>query len=133
MAAQKEAKRYGLRLTLPGAPATPHTVQGVNGYFWPDRATPVGGPGELSLESARKIDAAEGAPLELVEITDKAAEQYVADLAAFRAANGRHLAEAARQGGAEGQVARDEIAATQPTPAAVAAGETTADADRGGQ
>lgn len=126
MAAQKEAKRYGLRLTLPGAPATPHTVQGMNGYFWPDRATPVGGPGELSLESARKVDAAEGAPLELVEITDKQAAEYAAHLAAFRAANGRHLAEAARQGGAEGQIARDELAATQPAPA----GPTTADADK---
>lgn len=126
MATAKEAKRYGLRLTLPGAPATPHTVQGVNGYFWPDRATPVGGPGELSLESARKVDAAEGAPLELVEITDKQAAEYAAHLAAFRAANGRHLAEAARQGGAEGQIARDELAATQPAPA----GPTTADADK---
>lgn len=115
MATKTEAKRMGLRLSLPGAPATPHTVAGLNGYYWPNKATPVGGPGELTLELARKLDADKGVHLELVEISESEAAQYQADLDEFRKANGRHLAEAARQGGAEGQIARDEMKAAGAT------------------
>lgn len=61
-------KRHGLRLTLPGAPTTPHTVPGVAGYYRPDIATPVGGEGELTLEAARKLAADESIELELVEL-----------------------------------------------------------------
>lgn len=72
MAAKKEAKHYGLRLTLPGAPTGPehpgHHVMGVPGAYWPDRPTPVGGPGEISLDKARELDRGH-VDLELVEMT----------------------------------------------------------------
>lgn len=122
MAARSEAKRYGLRLALPGAPNTPHTVAGLQGYYWPSMATPVGAPGELPLEVARKAAADEGVHLELVEITEAQAQQAIATLAQFRKDNGRHLAEAVKAGGAEGQIARDEIAQTRGA-ALVAAAE----------
>lgn len=110
MAASKEAKRYGLRLTLPGAPNTPHTIAGLQGYYWPTMATPVGEAGELPLEVARKAAADPGVFLELVDITDADAQVNKQALDAFRAEHGRYLAEAVKAGGAEGQIARDEIA-----------------------
>jgi hypothetical protein len=77
----------GLRLTLGGAPATPHVVPGV-GIFRPDIGTPVGGEGELTLAEAKKLAADESIPLELVDLEDEAAarEQVQADLAALRQA-----------------------------------------------
>lgn len=110
MAPRTEAKRSGLLFTLPGAPHTYHTVQGVLGYFHPDRPTPVGGPGEISLEVARKLAADEGVHLELVEISAAQAEQSAAALREHRKAAGRFIAEAVRIGGAEGQIAREELA-----------------------
>lgn len=72
-------KRYGLCLTLGGAPNTPHTVPGLPGYFRPDIPTPVGGDGQMSLEDA-KAAAASCDVLELVEVEDVAkAEQVAAD------------------------------------------------------
>ena len=64
------AKRYGLLLTLGGAPNTPHTVQGLPGYYRPDIPTPVGGDGELSLEAAREA-AKNNDDLKLVELSGK--------------------------------------------------------------
>lgn len=61
-------KRYGLRLTLPGAPNTPHVVGDLPGHYRPDVPTPVGGPGEVSVEAARQLAEPAGVPLELVEI-----------------------------------------------------------------
>lgn len=111
MAAPREAtKRLGLKLTLPGAPRTYHTVQGVLGYFHPDRPTPVGGPGELSLEVARKLDKAPGVHLELVEMSAAEADEAAAAIRQHRKDGGRYIAEAVRVGGAEGQIARDEMA-----------------------
>jgi hypothetical protein len=46
-------KRYGLVLTLEGAPGTPHTIPGLPGYFRADVPTPVGGENELSLDAAK--------------------------------------------------------------------------------
>ena len=112
MAAAKEAKRYGLRLTLPGAPNTPHMIAGLNGYYWPTMATPVGEAGELPLEIARKAAKDPGVYLELVEMTDAEATSAKDAIDAFRAENGRYLADAVKAGGAEGQIARDEIAMT---------------------
>lgn len=65
-ASRKGAK--GLRLTLEGAPLTPHMVAGVPGYYNPHRATPVGGDGELDLEYAKKLADDPAVPLELVDI-----------------------------------------------------------------
>lgn len=65
-----------LKLTLGGAPNTPHRVAGFYGFFFPDRPTPVGGPGDaISEEDARDADKRRGTPLELVEITEKEADE----------------------------------------------------------
>ena len=67
--ATSSKKRFGLRLTLPGAPRTPHVVAGIPGHYRPDIPTPVGGKGEVDLGLARKV-AASTAPVELIEISD---------------------------------------------------------------
>jgi len=109
------AKRQGLRLNLPGAPNTPHTVPGVPGYFYPDAPTPVGGPGELSLEAAKDCDRDKGCPLELIEIKPSEVEA-AEELAAETLAEGRKgLIVAQRQGfqGAEASRAKDEHDSTK--------------------
>jgi hypothetical protein len=65
------AKEQGLRLTVGGAPNTPHIVPGLPGFYYPDKPTPVGGDGEASVEQAEK--AAEGSTVEIVHITPKEA------------------------------------------------------------
>lgn len=60
----------GLILDLGGAPSTPHVIPGVPGLWHPDRPTPVGGPGELPPEEARRLDADPGTHLRLVDIPD---------------------------------------------------------------
>jgi hypothetical protein len=103
-------KRQGLRLNLPGAPNTPHTVPGVPGYYYPDAPTPVGDTGELSLEAAKDLHKDKGCPLELVDI--RAAEVDAAEeLAATTVQQGRKgFIVAQRQGfsGAEESRAKDE-------------------------
>jgi hypothetical protein len=77
----------GLILTLGGAPATPHTVVGLRGQYRPDRPTPIGGEGEVTLAEAQAaIDA--GAHLEIVSISkakiDDARKAAAADIADAR-------------------------------------------------
>lgn len=67
-----EKKQYGLRLTLGGAPNTPHVIPGL-GYVQVDPPAPVGGPGEPSLERARRAAEDPGCSVELVELTAKEA------------------------------------------------------------
>ena len=56
MSAKKPEK--GLRLTLGHAPASPHIVPGLRGFFSPDEPTPLGGDGELSVDDAKAYIAA---------------------------------------------------------------------------
>ncbi len=49
--------RKGLVLNLPHAPLTPHFIPGVPGFYRPDVPHPVGGDGELDLETAKNLDA----------------------------------------------------------------------------
>jgi hypothetical protein len=92
-------KRYGLILTLEGAPATAHFIPGVPGYFRPDSPTPVGGDGELTLDYAQTLH--EGTePLKLVEIAKSKVAAAV---------------ETAKQDLAEGRDAVAETRATKPT------------------
>jgi hypothetical protein len=109
------AKRYGLRLSLPGAPSTPHTVPEVPGYFYPDAPTPVGEAGEITLAQAKELDSDKGAPLELIEI--KSSEVGAAEeLAVETLEEGRKgLIVAQRQGfkGAEAARAKDEHDSTK--------------------
>jgi hypothetical protein len=106
------AKRYGLRLTLGGAPLTPHTVPGVPGQYRPNVPTPVGQDGELSLDDAKRAVDDHPDVLELVTISEKdvkAAKKLADDTAqAVR----RGLADAAQVAeGAEVSVLKDEKAA----------------------
>lgn len=66
---------YGLRLTLGGAPCTPHYVTGLPGVYWPDRVTPIGGVGEASMEEAQRAAADPGCEVELVELDDVTIKQ----------------------------------------------------------
>lgn len=70
--ASRKAPQHGLRLTLPGAPDTPHVIPGVPGLYRPGTPTPVGGDTDVvTLERAREIDADAGVPLGLVDMTAK--------------------------------------------------------------
>lgn len=82
------SKRLGLRLTLPGAPNTPHTLSGLPGHYRPDIPTPVGGDGEITLELAQQFADDEGAPVELVEIKDVKAAEELADATTKEARKG---------------------------------------------
>jgi hypothetical protein len=109
------SKRQGLRLSLPGAPNTPHTVPGVPGYYYPDAPTPVGGPGELPLDAAKHLDRERGCPLELVDIKPSEVEA-AEELAAETVVEGRKgIVVAKRQGfkGAETARAEDEHDSTK--------------------
>jgi len=104
------AKRQGLRLTLPGAPNTPHTVPGVPGLFHPSEPTPVGGVGELPTEAAQELHADEGCPLELVDIPEAevpAAEEKAAEAKA-ESRRGQRAAQALGTRGAEASQVSDE-------------------------
>ena len=64
------SKRYGLLLTLEGAPATPHVLAGLPGHFRPGVPRPVGGDGDaLTLDQAKTAVKERKDVLELVEIT----------------------------------------------------------------
>ena len=66
-----EPKETCLALLLdhPGAPSTPHTLPGLPGTYHAETPAPVGGPGELTVEHAKALDADPGCPLKLVTIT----------------------------------------------------------------
>jgi hypothetical protein len=62
-----------LKLTLGGAPFSWHTIGNV-AYVHPSIPSPVGGPGECTLEQAEALDQDQGAEVELVHVTEKQAE-----------------------------------------------------------
>lgn len=78
-----EKKHYGLLLVRGNAAQCPHTVLEptekafvpVPGLYRPDRPTPVGGRGEVSLDQARKLDKNKAVALKLVEIPAKDIEK----------------------------------------------------------
>lgn len=108
------SKQYGLKLTLGGAPNTPHILPavgdqpGVPGFYRPDQATPVGGPGECSLERAQAADADPNCPVELVELTDSEATKLRGATATTKAA-AKTAAKQNRK--VEPDRAKDELAA----------------------
>ncbi len=86
MASRKDPE-HGLRLTLPGAPDTPHVVPGVPGLYRPDTPTPIGRDSDpVTLDQAKALDADQGVPLGLVDMT-------AAEAAAARVALASHLNE----------------------------------------
>ena len=119
MAARKTTTPKGLRLTLPGAPDTPHVVPGIPGLYRPGRPTPVGGDTDpVTLDRAQELHAAEGVPLELVDMTAAEADAARAELTDHLDASRAALAHArrhARQTGTtpeEAERITDEAAAT---------------------
>lgn len=110
-----EAGAVGLRLTLPGAPCTPHNLPGVPGFYWPDRPTPVGGDGDpVTLEHAQQLAADPAVNLELVDVADAAAAR--AEYRTFTdAARGVLRQVAATAEGDEQQIAADQLAAASAT------------------
>lgn len=79
-----------LQLDLPGASGEAYQVPGVPGLYRADRPTPVGGPGEVSAERARELDADPGMPLKLVRVKKS-------ELDETRAAHQADVRAAARQ------------------------------------
>jgi hypothetical protein len=75
MGTTKAAKVPALKLTLGGAPATWHSVDGLLGFYHPDIPTPLGGPGECPLDVAEAAAANDNAPVELVYISEAEAEK----------------------------------------------------------
>lgn len=47
-------QHHGLRLAMPGAPNTWHHLPGVGVWLHPEHVTPVGEPGELTVQQARE-------------------------------------------------------------------------------
>lgn len=121
MAAPRGATRHGLRLTLGGAPNTPHAIPGVPGYFWPDFPTPVGGEGDaISLDAAHRYHDDPGMHLELVEYP-ASDEQGHRDRVAATIGEARTGIAQARRDGPEGHWEADRIAdhiqvTTEATP-----------------
>lgn len=91
-------KEYGLQLTLGGAPDTPHLIPDLPGYYRPSRPTPVGGPGEVTLEQAKHLDADKGVHLKLVEITAEEAALFRAEAEADRIEGLTGVRESAKAG-----------------------------------
>lgn len=63
-----------LKLNLGGAPASWHSVADLPGFYHPDIPTCVGETGECPLDVAKAAAEHEGAPVELVMLTEKDAE-----------------------------------------------------------
>lgn len=117
--AKSTKKVPALKLTLGGAPSTPHTLIGLPGFYFINDFTPVGGEGELSLEDAKAHDADPGCHVQLVEIAPATAAKARKRQAALINPALRAARELARETDAEVEVerARDEIAAaTGQTP-----------------
>lgn len=90
--AKPAAKVPALILTLGGAPAEWHVIEGV-GHVHPTIPAPVGGDREPSLNVARKLDSLLGCEVKLVEVT---AEEAAVGRAARSVARGEGL-DAVRQ------------------------------------
>ena len=105
-------KVKGLRLTVGGAPLTPHIVPGLPGFYYPHKATPVGGPGEATLEQAQEAAKGRSASVELVEMSQKEADDAREALAEVSEAARKGVLERRRDAeGAEADLLRDHAAA----------------------
>lgn len=105
-------KVKGLRLTLGGAPDSPHQIPGLAGYYLPSRVTPVGGPGETPLEVAEEFAGRKEPSVELVEISEAQADKE-REFQAELVVRGRHgvLDLRSKAKGAEVAQVKDELAA----------------------
>lgn len=109
---QTEATHYGLRLVLGGAPHNAHSVNGLPGWYWPDKATPVGGPGEPTNEQARAADRNPGCPVALVKMSKAEVEQRRREIAEFRSVARKALRSVTPETVVEQERKRAELTAT---------------------
>src|SRR5256885_15622340 len=101
-----------VRLTLGGAPASPHVIVGLPGYYMPNEPTPVGGDGELSVEEAHEAAAEPGMHLEVVDVAASEIEAARARQKTLRTLGMKAAGEARPGGGGgEGEQAKHEIEA----------------------
>ncbi len=109
-------KRHGLILTLGGAPASPHVVTPLPGYYRPDTPHLVGGPDDdLTLEEAKAAVKEYPDTLELVEVSETKAKE-AEEVADQDLARGRNALGQARRDGRAGDSpsrAKDEAAAVK--------------------
>lgn len=106
-------KHQGLRLTLPGAPDTPHRVIGVPGFFRADSPTLVGDGCPVGADWAKELSGDAGTHLELVDVpaSDVDALRQQADTDAKAAREGLIAARNSGPEGAEIEQLKDETAA----------------------
>lgn len=88
---QTEAKYHGLRLDLGGCSGEAHTISGLTGWYWKDAPTPVGGPGEVTIEHARHVSRDPGSPVVLVEMTADEQDKRRKEIGDWRARVRRDL------------------------------------------
>lgn len=105
MPPKTKAPERGLRLTLAGAPATPHVVTGVPGLYRPDVPTLVGDGHPVDLAEAKRLSTDPAVPLELVDVTDVGGAQQAMVDAHLAAAAGVELARRAAR--AEGTTPKE--------------------------
>lgn len=105
-----------LKLKLGGAPLEWHII-GSDAYVHPTIPSPVGGDGECSIERAQELDKQKNAPVELVYVTEKQADDGREARAAARDAG----VTAARQTRKQGKKATAEEAERVQDEAAAAA------------
>lgn len=74
-----EAQGVGLRLNLPGAPATWHHLPDHGVWAHPIHPTPCGGPAEPSVDQARAWAAEPGTPVDVVDVPDMEEARHVLD------------------------------------------------------
>jgi hypothetical protein len=79
-------KRYGVRLTLPGAPAEPHHIPGLHVLVSPTEVTSL--DSDDDVERARYLQS-QGAPIEVVDIDDQLTGKALTDRAAELDIDGR--------------------------------------------
>lgn len=110
--ATRPKKVSALKLNLGGAPATPHVIPGLPGFYHPEKPTPVGERGECSLDRAKEAAKDEGCHVELVSITANQAAKLREEWAEFRNESLRAIKRtAADADGAETEQVKDEAAA----------------------
>jgi hypothetical protein len=102
------SKLYGLLLKLGGAPNTPHVLEGLPGYYYPEVPHPVGEGCDISLEAARAAAKEHSDALELVVIPAGSIEEARALHGEAKAAGRNELREASRDGRARDDVSRTE-------------------------
>lgn len=99
-----------LRLTLGNAPHTWHCVQDLPGFYHPDFAVPVGGPGEAPLEAAKEASKDPGCAVKLEQISASEAEKTRGLVEEFKGLSARTVRDLTRQGEQNEQIHAEQNA-----------------------